>query len=329
MAKPLLTKSLSKRLPPLNKPIVWVPLSILALLSLFVWLYTRAGGSQQDGLSRSALSPDSEPAKGSPALSEIDTLELLPESSRGSGGATRPTAADRQLSPDLPADLALTTPKGTAAAASNQPSGSTDPFANYRAEYQFQSGSNAAANPFSSDPADDSSSRFSFGTGLVNPAAHSTNSALSEALKRQQAAREQVEGQTGQSSAQSGGLGEATPGQSSSRSGFGSATGDRANSATERNQPASIPGNPTSNPYALPYTSTTPAMSPPVGTTGYQRPAPVPPSDSTFPASQPLQRGPTSTPLPSAPNSPNSPGVLYTPPTFAQPDQGRPINPRQ
>ncbi len=327
MTNPLLTKSLSKHLKRLNQPVVWVPLSVFVLICLGIWqYYARQPGGPGRGSGRELgqLEPSSAGDSletGSPALSEIDTLELLLESSRG---AANPAATNQQIATDLPSDLALATPTGQSSTGpSSQPSDQSDPFAAYRAEYQFQSGSSAAiAGP--TQPATSASGRVNFGAGLVNPAAPSTNSALSEALKRQQATREQSREQ---GSSQTENLNRVTPSQLDVRSGPDGTNiaGDRA--ATELNRSADRISNPLGSPTTAPYTSTTPGMSPPVGTTGYQRSTTVPLPSSTLPA-QNLNSTFTPSSLPAAPAA-NTPSILYTPPAFTQPDQGRPINPRQ
>ncbi len=334
MAKSLLIKSLHERLQLLIRPIVWVPSSVFTVLCLGIWQYYAQQPSEIGQLEPSSVGDPSE--TDSSALSEIDTLELLLESSRG---VANPTATDRQTAAGLPSDLALTAPTGQAITQPfSQSSDQSDPFAAYRSQYQFQSGSNAKiTDPISGiQPA---SGGFDFGTGLVNPTAPNTNSALSDALKRQQAASGQNGERNGrQSSGQTEDSGEVSPNQLNPQSGDRTnPTGSRTTNAAERNQPVSSLDHRVGDPTTAPYTSTNLNMSPPVGTTGYQLPNTVPLPNTALPTTQPSGNlSPTSIPLsppaalavPAAPAT-NAPGVLYTPPTFTQPDQGRPINPRQ
>ncbi len=305
MNKPLLTRSLPKRLQLLSKPMVWVPSIVFVFLCLGLWQYY-AQQSSKSGRGLGQIEPaavSDSPKTNSPALSEIDTLELLLESSRG---VANPAATDGKTASELPSDLALTTPTGQSTGEPfNQPSDQTDPFAAYRSEYQFQSGSKDAIADPSVQPATSASGRVNFGAGLVNPTAPNANSALSEALKRQQATQAQSDSQTEDP---------------------GAATPNRPNT---QSNPNSI--NTRGSRTTAPYTSATPNMSPPVGTTGYQLPNTVPLPNSTLPTIQPSRNlSPTSAPAPLSPAARvNTPNVLYTPPTFTQPDQGQPISPRQ
>ena len=214
---------------------------------------------------------------------------------------------------------------------------SDNPFAQYEAEYQFPGTANpnvagsagtrssnlaasSAGRPAGTGSSSSSGSQFNFGSGLVNPAAPNTNSALSEALNRQ-SAREAAAAQEG---------------------------GQRAPSATTPALPtsdgsATQPVAPAPGTVSVPFIRTTPNMSPPAGGTGYQ-----PPATSDLPAFNVAPQQPTPNPynLPSGvqsqrqfavPTQPSLPsvesaspgGTAYTPPTFTQPDQGRPINPRR
>jgi len=171
----------------------------------------------------------------------------------------------------------------------------------------------------------------------VNAESPSTNSALAEALNRQSAAQA-AEGQA------------ADPQNNARRSA-------RPDTSTVQNLPGG--GNSTA-PAALPATGnvpttfipTTPNMSPPVGTTGYQAPAssslptfntaPPEPTRNPFNPQQRATQGQIQTPsIQTAPvltvpqtganttvNTAPS-GTSFTPPAFTQPEQGQLVNPRR
>lgn len=317
MATPPFLRYLPARLKPLSSPAVWAPLAIFTLVSAFIWEYH----SNPDLFNRQpigSLTPDSNLTPEEEArLSEVDNLDVLLDGSRVPGNTEAVTG---QITP-VPLE-------DGAEASSNQPLADQDnPFAVYEAEYQFPGAANpgaaitpqATTNSISTPNASRSNNggsgnQFNFGNGLLNPTAPSSNSALSEALNRQNAVREAAGESSQTPSATSSGQ------QPSSRPASGTAT-----------SPAAVPSSGT---ISVPFIRTTPEMSPPVGGTGY-----TPPATSNLPAFNLPQQQPTTNPynLPSpassaAPVTPTVPpaaGTAYTPPTFTQPDQGRAINPRR
>ena len=328
MAKPAFIRYLPARLKPLGKPAVWVPLTVVALLGTFTWEYYH----NPDWFSRdpiTSLTPNSQLTPEEEArLSEIDTLDVLLNGSRAPEGTAPVTS---QINPDAPnagnsaadadsgIDLNAYPIPGAASTTTTltpgQPSVFSDPN-----------------RPAASTTAGNSGSSFNFGDGLVNtttPAAG--NNALADALNRREAARNAIEQPSGTSGA--------TP--------IGRQPGSLGNDS------AAVEALPSANTVPGSFIRTTPEMSPPVGTTGYQVPA-----TSSLPTFNVAPQQPTRSPytppsntnqfaVPAAPSSPAVPAPasvaapaivtqsspasssLYTQPSSVQPDQGPAINPRR
>lgn len=310
MATPTFLRYLPARLKPLSSPTVWAPLTIFVLLSIFIWEYHK----NPDWFNRepaTGIAPQSDLTPEEQArLAEVDTLDVLLDGSNSGNALT--TGA---LNPD---GLLDGSEEGAATEDSRQLSGRDNPFGSYAAEYQFPGavsptdGSNASGASgvpaFGNNSAGQSgnSPSFDFGSGLVSPTAPATNSALSEALGRQQAARSAADAASG--GQQPASSRPAAAGASSS------AGGTNGQSAI---QPAQVPGT-----VSAPFIRTTPDMSPPVGTTGYQTPA-----TSRLPvfnvAPQQPSRNPYSAPAAPAPSAAPQTGPLYTAPSSTQPQQNR------
>ncbi|MEL6855500.1 MAG: hypothetical protein AAFO83_10390 [Cyanobacteria bacterium J06607_13] len=353
MATPAFLRYLPSRLKPLGNPAVWAPLTVFTLLSIFIWEYHK----NPDWFNRgpigqitpaSNLTPEEEAR-----LSEIDNLDVLIDGSRAPSDTEAVTS---QIDPGSPiAEEA----EGSADDADTSLAARENPFAEYEAEYQFSGTPNPAAlstsgtitpatSPLGNSPTGNegfgasgnrpagSSGRFNFGNGLVNADSPNTNSALSQALNRQSAAQ---------------------AAESDAPNSQNGARPVRPDTSGVQNLPT---GGSSAAPSALPPTGnvpttfipTTPDMSPPVGTTGYQAPASsslptfntVPPQATTNPFN-PQQRatqGQIQTPsIQTAPATTvpqtgtngtvntNPSGTSFTPPAFTQPDQGRAINPRR
>jgi hypothetical protein len=298
MVSPL-SQLLSNHMKSLRRPVIWVPLSVSVLLCLAFWQYYR----QSDQLA-TPLDTDASDADASTQL-KPDTVRQFLESSRAAspGSRTSPTTV-QELDPTLPSDPKLIQPTNQSNAQTLDPDGSSvstpttnDPFANYRDEYQFSSGSNAALEAIAASPLPNAQTN----TQSVTPSQFNfdtlsrTDSALPNALRRQEEAREQTREQTREES-----LEQATQSNNSPQ---------LSNPVTGLNQTGALQRTSIVTPYTRTAPETSLQPSPLPNTTRYLAPA-----DTLSPASAPI---------------PNAPSVLYTPPTFSQPDQGRPINPRQ
>lgn len=333
MAKPAFIRYLPARLKPLGNPAVWVPLTVISLVGMFAWEYSR----NPEWFSRepiTSFTPDSQLTPEEEArLSEIDTLDVLLNGSRAPEGTAPVTS---QINPDAPdagkqsadegdsseIDLSAYPIPGAASTtttlAPSQPSVFSDP-----------------SQPTTRTAAGSNGSSFNFGDGLANTAAPSpSNSALAEALAQREAELATLE-QSPAGGSDIRPLGEAFRGQSGV--GNGGVGVDAAPGA------ATVPGS---------FIRTTPEMSPPVGTTGYQVPATsslptfnvAPPQPTRSPFSAPANAGQFAVPTPTGqavpapatvaapviggPGSAPSSG-LYTQPSSVQPDQGPAINPRR
>ncbi len=314
MATPTFLKYLPARLKPLSSPVVWAPLTIFALLSVFLWEYHK----NPEWFNRQQITnanPNSELTPEEQArLSQIDTIDVLLENTRIPGAAQ-------------PAELGkLDVPELNGEASDRSLASRDNPFAAYEEEYQF---------PGSGKPAAESSSLTlpSSNTSLGNTpaiATPATDSALAEALKQQNAASagSSSNSQTGARTGSRGSSAAASP------AALPTAAGNSAFGASEF-APSSAP----SNGISAPFTQTTTDMSPPVGTTGYQTPASAQLPVFNTPSQQPTRNpfntraqpaipqsgafqpvAPVTAPLPGA-ATPNS--NSYTPPRFAQPEQNR------
>lgn len=312
MATPAFLRYLPARLKPLGAPAVWVPLTIFALVSAFMWEYHHnpewfnrppAGSVSRD----SDLTPEEQAQ-----LSEIDTIDVLLQESKLS-------------SPPLETDAQKKTAEATAegAAPSRNMANRDNPFAAYEEEYKFPTSANATNAPANtptlattlsggSAPAPSSSFNAGGRSATATPTAPSGN-ALSEALTRQQASRS-APAQSGSSTEPASALPTARSPGSFSGSSSGGFSGD-------------LPSLPASGSISAPYIRTTPEMSPPVGTTGYQ-----PPASSNLPVFNVAPQQPTRSPYSSSPfeqsfnqqqpaPQPTAPVGSYTPPSVTQPQQ--------
>ncbi|MEL7227173.1 MAG: hypothetical protein AAF810_11525 [Cyanobacteria bacterium P01_D01_bin.36] len=325
MAKPAFIRYLPARLKPLGKPAVWVPLTVVALGGMFAWEYTRnPNWFERAPITRlapeSGLTPEEEAQ-----LSEIDTLDVL-NSVRVPEGTDAVTS---QINPDAPnafgrgeddadaegLNLEAYPIPGAASTATTITPGGPSVFSD-------------PSKPTTRSVGNSGSSSFNFGDGLANTPAPATNSALADALERRAAERSAIE----------------QPTESDAPSALRQTT--LSDSDTVEALPAAnaVPGS---------FIRTTPNMSPPVGTTGYQVPATsslptfnvAPPQPTRSPFSQPPQAGQFGAPAqptgqvapapavvaPPVIGGPSSaaPSGLYTQPTSVQPDQGPAINPRR
>ncbi len=325
MATPAFLRYLPARLKPLGAPAVWAPLTIFTLISAFMWEYHHNPewfNRPQADLSNpeSSLTPEEQAE-----LAEIDTLDVLlrqsqlPTTGLGSG-----------LNPALGADETDKAKKPDGSAAEGTaPSGDMggdmasrdNPFAAYEDQYKFPGSASATKAPtLSASPLSGAapSPSSSFNVGGSAPAGNSpTGNALSEALTRQQG-NQSAPKPAGQAAAPAGASAGAAVGAQPT-AGFAGA----------------VPSLPTANSgISAPYIRTTPDMSPPVGTTGYQPPAsanlpvfnaaPPQPSQSPYsvsPTQQNFNSRQQAAPLPQIAPTTGS----YTPPSFTQPEQTRPV----
>ena len=321
MAKPFF-RYLPARLKPLGAPAVWVPLTIFALLSIFIWEYYRnPDWFERDPITnanpQSDLTPD-EQAR----LSEIDTVDLLLEGTRA------PVSQSEENESGLnPVGL-----DAEEADINRRLADRDDPFGAYKAEYEFPGASRASSGNANSPAAQSSGSNsfagttpgaFDFGRTPEAPLP-TTSSALSDAIDRQQAIKAAESGggsQSGEIPASTGSL----PGLDAPSSG---------------EQGASPSARSSSGGVSVPFIRTTPDMSPPVGTTGYRAPATsdlptfnqgLPPTTRNplnvpaVPSSSgqigTVQPSPIARPVQPGQAAPN--GTIYTAPRSTQPEQNQ------
>jgi hypothetical protein len=318
MATPAFLRYLPARLKPLSAPAVWAPLAIFTLVSAFLWESHRNPEWFNRPQANTANPESTLTAEEQAQLSEIDTLDVL---LKGAKLPSTASTADEAQSPDK----AKATAEDTAN--SRNLAGRDNPFAAYEEAYKFPGAASTANTPTLPTALSGSAPSSSSGSPA---AAAPLGSALSEALNRQQASRDAA-APASQAAGQTAGQA-AGPNSSASGASGGFAGG--------------VPSLPTasSNGISAPYIRTTPEMSPPVGTTGYQ-----PPASSNLPvfnvAPQQASRNPYSSGSSSfqqnfnqaqpglpqlnspQPNSPQpnvaAPSGSYTPPSFTQPEQNR------
>lgn len=321
MAKPFL-RYLPAKLKPLSAPAVWIPLTVFTLLSILLWeYYHNPDWFERDPITNanpeSALTPD-EQAK----LSEIDTVDLLLQGAQVSGPLSDVDSLEDNK--DLLDAEALENAADidTAGGADNRRlANRSDPFGSYAAEYDFPGGNRSnldSPRGTNSLPLRQSSSANAIDRSLKDTAL-SAPSAFSNAIDRQQAIKDNEASRNGESSS--------LEQSSSSLEGF------------SQTSPQS------SQELSTPFIRTTPAMSPPVGTTGYQIPAssnlpgfnrpptpttpnllnaPIAPSGSN--AIAPGQIGnvqPQPLARPVQPSQVPPSGTIYTAPRSIQPEQNR------
>ena len=302
MATPAFLRYLPARLKPLSSPLVWGPLTVFCLLSIFVWEYRR----NPDWSNRQPitdLDTDVDGANLSPeeqaGLSEVDTLDVL---------------LDGVRLPSENADVEASAPLSSTDD-NRQLTEGADPFGIYTREYEFPRASTVP--PRSSTQSTPPSTRGLAGSDLsgILPETPSpaTSSALSDALDRQQSAQRPTPSNSSLNS-ESIRPSQTVPEPSASQ-------GTQSNQAVDP-QAAGTPGG-----ISVPYIRTTPNMSPPVGTTGYRPPAtsnlPVFNQPLPQPSRNPYSPAPTPAAQPALPGAVPQPGVSYTPPSFTQPDQTR------
>jgi len=334
MATPAFLRYLPARLKPLSSPAVWAPLSVFALLSIFIWEYHK----NPDWFNRpqiSNLNPDSTLTPEEQArLSEIDTLDLLLRNARTpSSSDDLSTSLINPTDPEA-ADSNTITPDRTLA-------GKENPFGAYEEQYKFPgSGSSPAVRTTPLEVGG-----LSLNSLPETPAAAS--SALSEALNRQQSTRNSAS----DSRASEGALGSDTaegvrpslggsfqldstaidtqPSSSLGRASSGNVGGANSNGVNTGNNGGSF-NFPTQSSggdrIPAPFIPTTTEMSPPVGTTGYQVPASADLPVFNVSPQQPSRsqvRQPFAVPAPDASAVPTPPTVNYTAPRVSQPEQSR------
>ena len=285
MAKPFL-RYLPAKLKPLSAPAVWIPLTVATLLGILLWeYYNHPEWFDRDPITNA--NPESTLTPDEQAkLSEIDTVDLLLQGAQVSGPLSAQETDLENVSELNPTNL------GTdAAGTSRQLANRSDPFGAYAAEYEFP-GASQANSGTPNRPSQPSTSTgasatpFNFGSSTGSPSLPTAPSALSNAIDQQQAAK----AEEAQRSA------------------------DSAQPLSQSNIDA-----------AAPFIRTTPAMSPPVGTTGYQTPATS--SLSNFNVA-PTQTTPNPLNLPAAPAAGTiAPGQIGTvqPSPIARPIQSSPV----
>lgn len=317
MATPTFLRYLPARLKPLSIPAVWISLGLFGLISIFIWEYhENPQWFEREPVSdvvnsESGLTPDEEAQ-----LAEIDTLDVLLQGSKLPDGSPEVTSI---INPNAPG-AATTNGNGDG---NGNLSGQIDPFRAYTDAYRFPgtretpltTGNRPSANSLSGGGVPSAGSALSSNSsnGLQSvrsaPAARSqpaTGNALSQALDRQ--AAEAANANSGSSGSAVGGI------NSQSSLGGSGSTGNVSGAQSAQSPVAPIPA---------PYIRTTPEMSPPAGTTGYQVPA-----TSGLPVFNLAPPQPTRNPAPNttvAPRSADFPsGTLYTAPTSVQPAQPQP-----
>ena len=333
MAKPAFIRYLPARLKPLGNPAVWVPLSMVALLGTFAWEYSR-NPNWFDREPITTLAPDSALTPEEEArLSEIDTLDVLLNGSRVPEGTAPVTS---QINPDAPESQRQaidTDDEGVALNAYPIPGAPSTTTTITPGQSSVFSDPNR---PTTRTAGSSGSLDFNFGNGLANTTATppATNSALAEALARREADLSAIEQGDQSPRTIAGGDSPSAP--------FGAGSAG-----------APVQALPAANPVPGSFIRTTPNMSPPAGTTGYQVPASANLPTFNIPAQQPTRSpfslppapgqfgastAPTGSVVPApivatpsvvAPFRAATPSTLYTPPSSVQPNQGPAINPRR
>ena len=337
MAKPFL-RYLPAKLKPIAAPAVSIPLTIFTLLSILLWeYYQNPDWFERDLITNanpeSALTPD-EQAK----LAEIDTVDLLLEGAQVSGPLSTLESLDASSeaaeSGNLSSNLDINIANGSRRLADQ-----SDPFGAYTAEYEFPGSSRATIDlperSFTPSLANSTTPTTSSSVGAPQETNSSVaQSAFSNAISQQQAIRaNEVRRDSEPASNQLAAPLPNTPQPNSLSNSIESTSSQNDNRLV---QPAGQP--------SVPFIRTTPAMSPPAGTTGYQTPAtsslptfnlappqttssslttPVSPNSGTFAPGQigTVQAPPIARPIQSSPASPN--GTIYTAPSSTQPTQNR------
>ena len=322
MAKPFF-RYLPARLKPLGAPAVWVPLTIFALLSIFIWEYYRnPDWFDRDPITNANPQSDLTPEEQA-RLSEIDTVDLLLEGSRAPVSQSEENEAG-------PGAIGLDAEE---ADINRRLADRDDPFGAYKAEYEFpgagrvnsgDANSPAAQGSGANSFAGTTPSTFDFGRTPEAPLP-TTSSALSDAIDRQQAIKAAESG----GGRQSGEI----PASNGSLPGLDAPSSDAQGASTPRSSSSS-------GGVSVPFIRTTPNMSPPVGTTGYRAPATsdLPTFNQGLPQTTrnplnvpaaPASSGQIGTVQPSPIARPVQPGqaapsgTIYTAPRSTQPEQNQ------
>ncbi len=322
MATPTFLRYLPSRLKPLGIPAVWISLGLFGLISVLIWEYHKNPQWFEREPISNVVNPDSGLTPEEEArLAEVDTLDVLLQGSKVPEGSPQVTSTINPNAPDA------TAANGDG---NDKLSGQANPFKVYADEYRFPGtsettlttgnpsggslGSSPGGVPYAPSALSNSSFNGSSQSAPSGPAATSqpaAGSALSQALDRQQAAEA--------ANANSGGSGSAASGINSPSYPGGSGNNRNASGAQSAPSPAA--------PIPAPYIRTTPEMSPPAGTTGYQVPASSSlPVFNLAPPQPTRNAAPSTTGVPSNPDSPS--GTLYTAPTSVQPTQTPPARQR-
>ncbi|MEM9904686.1 MAG: hypothetical protein AAF921_06660 [Cyanobacteria bacterium P01_D01_bin.44] len=266
MSLPAVLRYLPARLRPLQNPVVWMPALALAFVGIFAWEYkNHPEWLQWNGVdSQTALETGLTPEEQA-GIAEIDTLDLLiNEANSNSPAASSPEAIDLETASETepPAQSIGQAPTQDQAT----------PFADYLAQYQLPGGSaNGANTAVQASSSTSPSLQAASGSNTSNsnlfllsqPTSASQDSALSRALSDRAAANSTQPADSPQAS-------QTRPNLTDSA--------ESAESAGTNNLPLNqsgvirgqLPNNPNVN-----FIRTTPAMSPPPGTTGYQPPASI------------------------------------------------------
>ncbi|MEM6450245.1 MAG: hypothetical protein AAF703_08030 [Cyanobacteria bacterium P01_D01_bin.105] len=326
MAIPAFLRYIPARLKPLSAPAVWAPLTVFTLLSIFIWEYH----NNPDWFNRpqvSNLNPDSELTPEEQArLSEIDTLDLLLRGALQTDGEGGSTGINPEAS-------GATDPGPSGLASDRNLAGRDNPFAAYEAQYQFPGSDSARGSALNAGSNSDTSSAVtasplikgspsSLGASDAETVSPNVNSSvLSEALNRQQSVSNNNDGGSVTSTGNDGAFSGV---QSSEFSSQGSASEAGRNGGSSPSPISAASGN-----VAVPFIRTTPEMSPPAGTTGYQVPNSanlpvfnVPPQQPTRNPLSPSVRTPLNrSAVPAATVETTPPTANYTAPSFTQPEQ--------
>ncbi|MEO0458692.1 MAG: hypothetical protein AAF152_19225 [Cyanobacteria bacterium P01_A01_bin.114] len=274
MPLPTVLRYLPARLRPLQNPVVWMPALALGLVGVFAWEYKNHpewlqwGGVDTDAAVETGLTPEEQAG-----IAEIDTLDVLINEANSNSPAVTDPGADLDAGSengDAETDSSLLS-------ATDPQIEALTPFADYLAQYQLpgtvRSEPGGSANAPSQPGAIDQGPRAANGNAapdnslflLSQPAPVVRESALSRALSDRAASAAQQPTET--------------PEANQSRPPSRQASVDApAESAPSENLPFDqtgiTPGQLSGNPNAG-FIRTTPAMSPPPGTTGYQVPSSI------------------------------------------------------
>ncbi|NEP16324.1 MAG: hypothetical protein F6J97_05390 [Leptolyngbya sp. SIO4C1] len=266
MRLPAVLRYLPARLRPLRNPVVWMPALALAFVGIFAWEYRNHpewlqwGGPAGVPSTETGLTPEEEAI-----IAEIDTLDVL----LNEASINRPGAPIEN-----PTEAAETTglPEAETAAA---PAEQSTPFADYLAQYQFgRTGAVQGANSLQAGSNRSTQLPQANGSTVQNDlfllpeqstaAAPPAESVLSQAISRRAAAT------AADDEAPAAAENPTLPSAASDIETNASETAAPAPISQQGVVPGSLPGN-----GNISFIRTTPEMSPPPGTTGYQPPASI------------------------------------------------------